>query len=68
MRPDDIDVASIYDDYPTMVLAQADDLGFIPDHDLARFCRLAIGEQRVSGEHLGRHAVAPASPAARPAG
>jgi acetyl-CoA acetyltransferase len=48
VRPDDINVASIYDDYPTMVLAQADDLGFIPNHDLSRFCRLAIGEKRVA--------------------
>ena len=40
MRPDDIDHASIYDDYPTMVLAQATDLGMIPDLDLSRFCRL----------------------------
>jgi acetyl-CoA acetyltransferase len=44
--PEDIDVASIYDDYPTMVLAQLDDLGMIADHDLARFCRRDIGEQR----------------------
>lgn len=42
----DIDVASIYDDYPTMVLAQLDDLGLIADHDLARFCRRDIGERR----------------------
>ena len=46
VRPDDIDVASIYDDYPTMVLAQANDLGLVADHDLARFCRVAIGERR----------------------
>jgi acetyl-CoA acetyltransferase len=46
VAPRDIDVASIYDDYPSMVLAQLDDLGFIPDHDLARFCRRDIGEQR----------------------
>jgi acetyl-CoA acetyltransferase len=46
VRPDDIDVASIYDDYPTMVLAQANDLGLIADHDLGRFCRRNIGEQR----------------------
>jgi acetyl-CoA acetyltransferase len=45
-RPDDIDLASIYDDYPTMVLAQADDLGLIADHDLGRFCQHDIGEQR----------------------
>jgi acetyl-CoA acetyltransferase len=46
VRPDDIDVASIYDDYPTMVLAQANDLGLIPGNDLARFCRVTIGEKR----------------------
>ena len=44
--PGDIDVASIYDDYPTMVLAQANDLGLVPDGDLARFCRVTIGEQK----------------------
>ena len=46
VAPADIDVASIYDDYPTMVLAQLDDLGMIADHDLARFCRRDIGEKR----------------------
>src|SRR6267154_3158341 len=46
VRPDDISVASIYDDYPTMVLAQANDLGLIPGNDLARFCRVTIGERR----------------------
>ncbi|HLH87423.1 MAG TPA: thiolase family protein [Xanthobacteraceae bacterium] len=46
IAPSDIDVASIYDDYPSMVLAQLDDLGLIADHDLARFCRRDIGELR----------------------
>jgi acetyl-CoA acetyltransferase len=46
VRPDDIDVASLYDDYPTMVLAQANDLGLAPGNDLARFARVTIGEQR----------------------
>jgi acetyl-CoA acetyltransferase len=46
VRQDDIDVASIYDDYPTMVLAQANDLGLVPGNDLKRFCRVAIGERR----------------------
>jgi acetyl-CoA acetyltransferase len=45
-RPDDVDVASIYDDYPTMVLAQANDLGLIAGNDLARFCRVTIAERR----------------------
>src|SRR5258706_2097316 len=46
VRPDDIDVASIYDDYPTMVLAQANDLGLVSGGDLSRFCRVTIGEKR----------------------
>jgi acetyl-CoA acetyltransferase len=46
VAPGDIDVASIYDDYPTMVLAQLDDLGMIAGHDLARFCRHDVGERR----------------------
>jgi acetyl-CoA acetyltransferase len=46
VRPEDIDVASVYDDYPAMVLAQLDDLGFIPDHDLQRFARQNIDERR----------------------
>jgi acetyl-CoA acetyltransferase len=46
VRPDDIDVASLYDDYPTMVLAQANDLGLAPGNDLQRFARVTIGEQR----------------------
>ncbi|HEY7661987.1 MAG TPA: thiolase family protein [Xanthobacteraceae bacterium] len=44
--PGDVDLASIYDDYPTMVLAQFNDLGMIADHDLARFARRDIGERR----------------------
>ena len=46
VRPDDIDLASIYDDYPTMVLAQLNDLGMIPGSDLQRFARHDIGERR----------------------
>ena len=46
VRPDEIDVASIYDDYPAMVLAQLDDLGMIPDHDLKRYARETIAERR----------------------
>ena len=45
--PEDIDVASIYDDYPAIVLAQLDDLGLIPDHDLKRFARREIAERRL---------------------
>ena len=45
-RSEDIDVASIYDDYPAVVLAQLNDLGMIPDHDLAAFASREIGERR----------------------
>jgi acetyl-CoA acetyltransferase len=45
-RPEDIDVASIYDDYPAVVLAQLNDLGMILDHDLAAFASREIGERR----------------------
>lgn len=45
VRPDDVDLASIYDDYPTMVLAQLNDLGLIPGNDIARFCRTEIAER-----------------------
>ncbi|MDB5578960.1 MAG: acetyl-CoA acetyltransferase [Bradyrhizobium sp.] len=44
--PSDIDVASIYDDYPAMVLAQLNDLGMIANNDIAAFTRREIGEQR----------------------
>jgi acetyl-CoA acetyltransferase len=46
LRPEDIDVASIYDDYPAIVLAQLNDLGLVPDRDLQRFARREIGERR----------------------
>ena len=34
VTPDDIDMVSVYDDYPVMAIAQLDDLGFAPDGDL----------------------------------
>jgi acetyl-CoA acetyltransferase len=46
VRPEHVDVASIYDDYPAMVLAQLNDLGMISGNDLARFARRDIGERR----------------------
>jgi len=51
--PSDIDVASIYDDYPAIVLAQLNDLGFIPDHDLKTFARRDIGERRLPVNTFG---------------
>ncbi len=35
--PDSIDLVSVYDDYPVMVLVQLADLGFIQDGDVRRF-------------------------------
>ena len=46
VRSEDVDLASIYDDYPTMVLAQLNDLGLILGNDLQRFARQTIGERR----------------------
>lgn len=43
--PSDMDVASIYDDYPTMLLAQLNDLGMIPGSDIAKFCRSVIANR-----------------------
>ncbi len=43
--PADIDVASIYDDYPAIVVAQLDDLGFIPDHDVKRFIHARLKDR-----------------------
>jgi acetyl-CoA acetyltransferase len=36
-RPEDLDAAYLYDDYPVMVLAQALDLGLVPDGDARRW-------------------------------
>ena len=63
-RPEDIDVASIYDDYPAMVLAQLNDLGLIPDHDLAPFRAPRHRRAAQADQHLGRHDVG--GPAGRP--
>ena len=43
--PGDLDVVSVYDDYPAIALAQLADLGFVADGDLPRFvqARIATG-------------------------
>jgi hypothetical protein len=64
-RPQDIDVASIYDDYPTMVLAQLNDLGIIPTA-ISRASRAATSASGGFGQYLGRDALG--RPAGRPAG
>lgn len=45
--PDDMDLVSVYDDYPAMALAQLADLGFAPDGDLRAFLRRRIEEQQL---------------------
>lgn len=41
--PADVDVVSVYDDYPVMVLIQLAELGFVADDDLKRFVRSELG-------------------------
>jgi acetyl-CoA acetyltransferase len=43
--PDDVDIVSVYDDYPAMALAQLTDLGFVPDGDLRGFLRRRVEEE-----------------------
>jgi acetyl-CoA acetyltransferase len=45
--PEDMDLVSVYDDYPAMALAQLADLGFVPDGDLPGFLRRRIEEERL---------------------
>jgi acetyl-CoA acetyltransferase len=42
-RPDDVDLACIYDDYPVMVLIQLEELGFVRGGDVRRFVRERLG-------------------------
>ena len=46
LGPPEVDVVSVYDDYPAMVLVQLADLGFVEGGDVARFVRerLAAGQ------------------------
>jgi acetyl-CoA acetyltransferase len=43
-RPEDVDAAYLYDDYPVMVLAQALDLGLAPDGDARRWLHETVLE------------------------
>jgi acetyl-CoA acetyltransferase len=43
-RPEDLDAAYVYDDYPVMVLCQAVDLGLVDDGDLQRFLHRRLVE------------------------
>jgi acetyl-CoA acetyltransferase len=42
----DMDLASVYDDYPAMAYAQLADLGLIPGDDIARFAREQMATHR----------------------
>ncbi|MFB2582389.1 thiolase family protein [Herbiconiux sp. P15] len=44
--PDDIDVMSVYDDYPAIVVAQLVDLGVTSEADVARFLRDDVATRR----------------------
>ena len=49
MTPADMDLVSVYDDYPVMVLVQLADLGFAPDGDMrALIARIASEELPVN--------------------
>lgn len=45
-RPEDVDAAFLYDDYPVMAAIQAADSGLVPDGDVKRWLQVALGEQR----------------------
>jgi acetyl-CoA acetyltransferase len=47
LGPEDVDVASVYDDYPVMVLVQLSDLGFAADGELERFAREQLEGRRL---------------------
>ena len=44
--PDEMDVVSVYDDYPAMAVAQLNDLGLVRDGDLKRYLR-RVDEERL---------------------
>jgi acetyl-CoA acetyltransferase len=53
LGPEDVDVASVYDDYPVMVLAQLSDLGFAAGGDLERFAREQLEGRRLATNTSG---------------
>ena len=48
LGPDDMDVLSVYDDYPVMVLVQLADLGFFPPGELGRYLHERIATRRLA--------------------
>lgn len=47
LGPQEVDVASVYDDYPVMVLVQLTDLGFVAAGDLEQFAREQLETRRL---------------------
>lgn len=47
MGPDDVDLASVYDDYPAVVLIQLEDLGFFDGGEAKRFVAQTIARRRL---------------------
>ncbi|WP_206996172.1 thiolase family protein [Trinickia mobilis] len=45
VTPDDVDMVSVYDDYPVMAIAQLADLGFAPDGDLRRLLSRIVSRE-----------------------
>jgi acetyl-CoA acetyltransferase len=46
LGPDEVDVVSVYDDYPAMVLVQLVDLGLVAGGDVAQFVRGRLARER----------------------
>lgn len=47
LGPEDLDLVSVYDDYPAMVLVQLADLGFVPGGDVARLVAERLAPRRL---------------------
>jgi acetyl-CoA acetyltransferase len=46
VRPEDVDAAFLYDDYPVVVAVQAEELGLVPGGDVERWLRVDVLERR----------------------
>ncbi len=45
VRPEDVDAAFLYDDYPVVVAVQAEELGLVPGGDIERWLRVDVLER-----------------------
>jgi acetyl-CoA acetyltransferase len=45
VRPEDVDAAFLYDDYPVVVAVQAEELGLVPGGDVERWLRVDVLER-----------------------